>query len=130
MNQIDKIEEDQKQRFFKKRMNMYSLLDKPTRKQIKFIGEKLKFMFTHDNYGQLSAEIQVFQLVANSALTLDFVQNQVLKSGQKAARKKISIEKFLGVIKDEHLKLRNKIQIDNEKAQDGMMNKIINTIND
>lgn len=107
MTNIKQIESDQIRRFDERRINMYKLIkNKPTRKQIKYIGDKLKFMFKNDSYGQLNADIQVFQLVSNSPLTLNAVQALVLKSGQKAASKGATIEQFLKVIKDECLKIK------------------------
>lgn len=108
MTEIERIENDQKDRFKDRTLNMYNHLDKKTRKQVKYIGEKLKFMFSHDVFGCLNAEIQVFQLVFNSPLTLDVVQNQVLTNGQKAASKKITISEFLKIIKDEFMSSRPK----------------------
>lgn len=109
MANIEKIESDQRHRFDDRRINMYKLIkDKAIRKQIKYIGDKLKFMFKNDSYGQLNADIQVYQLVSNSLLTLDIVESLILQNGQKAALKGVTIEQFLQIIKDECLRVKEK----------------------
>lgn len=123
---INEIESDQQNRFDKRRINMYRVIkDKPTKRKIKYIGDKLKFMFKNDSYGQLNADIQVFHLVSHSPLTLDIINNQVLKHGQKAAQKGATIEQFLQIINDEYFNLKSKTQINQEEA----MRKIIDMHN-
>ena len=118
MTTIEQIESDQILRFNKRRINMYKIIkDKPTRKQIKYIGDKLKFMFKNDVYGKLSADIQVFHLVFNSPLTLDIIQHQVLTNGQKSAQKGLTIEQFLEVVNKEYLELNLKNEISQEEKQ-------------
>lgn len=117
MTEIEKIELDQKRRFQERKRNMYQLLDKKTRKQIVYLSEKLKFMFKNDGYGQLTADIQVFQTVSSSPLTLDSLQHQILTNGQKAARSNITIEDFLNIIKSEAIGLnaRNEVRLSAEQ---------------
>ena len=107
MDEIKMIEKQQQMRFEKRKNDLYDLLDKPTKKQINYIAAKLRFMFKKDALGQLNAEVQVFQLVSNSRLTLNLLQSQVLRSGQKAAHKGLTIEKYFEILKSEVDKTSN-----------------------
>ena len=116
MTEIDKIEREQNLRFEKKKSDLFSLIDKHTRKQLSFIASKLKFMFKNDRYGTMNAESLVFQCCANSPLTLNEIQSLILSKGQEFA-KKTDIETMLNIFKDEAIKYsdKNKAKLSPEK---------------
>lgn len=127
MEEIKMIERQQQMRFEKRKNNLYDLLDNTTKKQIDYIAAKLRFMFKKDAFGQLNAEIMVFQLVSNTRLTLDVLQTQVLRNGQKAASKGLTIEKYFEMLQSEVIKIKKVSLTDKEIAAmnelaDKMMN--------
>ena len=107
---VGQIEKDQEERQMKHALDALSLLDKPSRKQLKNIATKLKFMFGDKSF-EVVIEYGIFRIAVTSSLTLDYIEHAVLKYGKEFADKGLSIDGMLmelAKISDKELKDRDK----------------------
>lgn len=101
---VEQIEQDQILRFSKRKNDLYSLLDRPTKRQLDRISKRIRLMFNRDTNNLI--EVNVFKLVSNSNITLDRFEQLVKRNMSHKNIKNITIDTYLAVLESEIKKIK------------------------